>query len=416
MDSRISQELTGIQGQLSRLEGHFIAGPSGEQAPFNAMFSEILGAAMASQIATSVIQERQEVRLQRDMDGRSDKIREWVQATFVAKQFNQPGCQGGIDIEQSDVTQRSRALPPATHPTLPIESEGHPQDVALGDGRLQEAVREGFESQIGVEEELPAAEIISLLSSTPNTPFPVPQPLEVAGEQDVTQDQTHIPAQQSLAVQTEPSLAEVTIHDPELANPSPEHHAIDTRELSTAEDSLPILQDSADPALEVRLARTKIADDLPNPPISAGPIDIVMEEASVAVPIPEPTSLADSGSSGTIANAVSMTGNSNDDIGQDHSTEGPEPMEMEMPGRPAAQQAEPLEPQMLVDQASSDLAGAVLLSADGDSSGHAISQMETDLPAAVDTNITSKPTRESMDEPEEGEIDTDSEGSAIDFS
>ena len=91
-------------------------------------------------------------------------------------------------------------------------------------------------------------------------------------------------------------------------------------------------------------------------------------------------------------------------------------MEIEIQGDPAPQQGELGSPQMSEDQVSPDLRGTVVVPADDDNSGHPMSQMEEDSPAAVHTNTTFIPAGENMDEPEEGEIDGDSEGSAIDFS
>ena len=143
VESRLTGQLTEVCNRLAELiamagnVNTFIAASSEhEQSPFAAMFSEVIGATMASVVASGVLNRQLHGHIQQDMDARVGYVRDWARATFVPIQF--PSAVHGSDLSSS-IGQESAAqnvhdpqptgppLPPATHPIFPIESEGRPR-------------------------------------------------------------------------------------------------------------------------------------------------------------------------------------------------------------------------------------------------------------------------------------------------
>ena len=134
--AEVSNKLTELAEIAGRLNSFVAASADQAQSPFAAMFSEVVGATMASVVASGVLNRQLQVHIQHDMDARVGCIRDWARATFVPIQFSSPvpGPNVNAGIGPEPAVQNTRdphptgsPLSPATHPTFPIESEGRPR-------------------------------------------------------------------------------------------------------------------------------------------------------------------------------------------------------------------------------------------------------------------------------------------------
>ena len=171
-------ELAASSGQLNRF---FVPASGSGQSPFAAMFTQVIGDAMASMIASGVLNQQTQVRIQQDMDARVNTVPDWSRATIPPIQFPSvaPGPDGGSVVVQ-DLEEYSSPTPhispsppsPATHPMFPVESEGCSHSVVL------EAAEQGSADTPGHQAapEIPPSHI-SALYLEPNTSHFISQPI-----------------------------------------------------------------------------------------------------------------------------------------------------------------------------------------------------------------------------------------------